>query len=146
MSARVAVVIVNYESGNDTASALQSLIRSERRPDVLIVVDNASHDDSLTQAERVYPELLVIRNDKNVGFAKAVNQGMELARRQSATHIWLFNPDARAATETLGLLLAAAEQYPKSLFSPLIFDADGKVWFAGAIFLGCGCARRIGGQ
>lgn len=131
MSARVAVVIVNYESGNDTASALQSLIRSERRPDVLIVVDNASHDDSLTQAERVYPELLVIRNDKNVGFAKAVNQGMELARRQSATHIWLFNPDARAATETLGLLLAAAEQYPKSLFSPLIFDADGKVWFAG---------------
>ncbi len=131
MSVRVAVVIVNYESGDDTAAALQSLCQSERRPEVLIVVDNASHDDSLTRAERAVPGLLTIRNTENVGFARAANQGMALAKEQSATHIWFFNPDACAHKETLVHLLAAAQQHPKSLLSPLIFDMDGEIWFAG---------------
>lgn len=131
MSARVAVVVVNYESGDDTAALLQSLLRSERCPDVCIVVDNASHDDSLTRAEQAYPGLLVIRNAENVGFAKAANQGMELARERSATHIWLLNPDAHVHPEALSHLLAAAREYPRNLFSPLILDADGEVWFAG---------------
>ena len=131
MSARVAVVIVNYESGDDTATALQSLCRSARCPDVFIVVDNASQDDSLARAEQVVPGILIIRNAENVGFARAANQGMELARERSATHIWLLNPDARAHQETLVHLLAAAQEDPKSLLSPLICDADGEVWFAG---------------
>ena len=131
MSVRVAVVIVNYESGDDTAAALRSLCQAERCPDVFIVVDNASHDDSLARAERAVPELLTIRNTDNVGFAKAANQGIALARERSATHIWLFNPDARAHQETLVRLIAVAQQHPKSLLSPLIFDANGEVWFAG---------------
>jgi len=131
MSARVAVVIVNYEGGDDTRAALQSLCQAERRPEVLIVVDNASHDDSLARAEQAFSGLLTIRNADNVGFAKAVNQGIALAKEQSATHIWLFNPDARAHKEALVRLLTAAEQHPKSLFSPLIFDTDGEIWFAG---------------
>lgn len=131
MSARVAVVIVNYESGDDAAAALRSLCEAEKRPEMLIVVDNASHDDSLARAERAAPGVLTIRNTENVGFAKAANQGMALAKEQSATHIWLFNPDARARKETLAQLLIAAQRHPKSLFSPLIFDTDGNIWFAG---------------
>lgn len=131
MSSRVAVVIVNYESGSDTAAALRSLLWSSRRPEVFVVVDNASQDDSLAQAEQACPGLLVIRNTENVGFAKAANQGMALAQSQAVTHIWLFNPDARAHQETLTSLVAATERYPKALLSPLIFDTKGAIWFAG---------------
>ncbi len=127
----VAAILVNYESGEDLSAALWSLIRLDRTPDILIVVDNASRDDSLHQAEQQISSLIVIRNNENVGFAKAVNQGFRKACDHGATHIWLFNPDARAHPETLSRLLDMSRCEPKALFSPMIFDAIGRVWFSG---------------
>jgi GT2 family glycosyltransferase len=130
-SERVAVILVNYESGEDLVAALWSLSQSDRLPNVLIVVDNCSQDNSLYLAERDFPQLMVIRNAENVGFAKAVNQGLRRAQECEATHAWLFNPDARARKSALLELILAARSTPRAIFSPVIFDTHGRVWFSG---------------
>lgn len=79
-SEMVAAILVNYESGDDLQGALWSLVQLERAPNILIVVDNASQDDSLCLAEKDFPQLVVIRNSENVGFARAVNQGLKKRR------------------------------------------------------------------
>lgn len=127
----VAAILVNYESGSDLVGALWSLIDLERAPNILIVVDNASTDDSLNSAEKDFPQLVVIRNTENIGFARAVNQGLRKAKEFQATHAWLFNPDARARKRALTELILAAREVPQALFSPVILDNKGKVWFSG---------------
>lgn len=131
MNERVAAILVNYESGDDLAAALTSLLSLDRPPDAFIVVDNASRDDSLRGAERVCPGLLIIRNKENGGFAKGVNQGISAARTIGATHVWIFNPDARARSSALSALIEYSHRYPKAMFSPVIFDRGGNVWFSG---------------
>ena len=127
----VAAILVNYESGGDLVAAIWSLVQLERAPDVFIVVDNASQDDSLHLAQKDFPQLVVIHNSLNVGFAKAVNQGLRKAREFQSTHIWLFNPDARARQNSLSELILASRNTPRALFSPIIFDTQGGVWFSG---------------
>ncbi len=127
----VAAILVNYESGDDLASALWSLSQLEKAPDMLIVVDNASQDNSLCLAEKDFPQLIVIRNSENGGFAKAVNQGLRKAKESQVTHVWLFNPDARARKNSLSALISATRNVPQAIFSPVIFDNQGEIWFAG---------------
>ncbi len=128
----VAALLVNYESGPDLLAALESLAALGRAPDVYIVVDNASQDNSLALACRCFlGKMAVIRNPANVGFATAVNQGLRSARKFCATHVWLFNPDARAREGALSALLRVAHEAPLALLSPLIVDATGKTWFSG---------------
>ena len=89
---RIGVVIVNYNSGEFLSLCLRSLINSHAPLDV-VVVDNHSHDQSLESIERIISrphKLKLIRNRVNVGFSKAVNQGMlELRNR----YVLMLNPD-----------------------------------------------------
>jgi len=130
---RVAAILVNYESGNDLVGALWSLAQLERAPNMLIVVDNASQDNSLYLAEKDFPQLVVIRNSENIGFARAVNQGLRKAQELQATCVWLFNPDARAREHSLTELISASRSLPQGLFSPVIFDKTGDIWFSGGV-------------
>src|SRR6185312_5740182 len=69
----VAVVIVNWNGGDLLRECLDSLDRQTRRPDRIIVVDNASTDGSLTRAGLERRRIQLIRLDKNAGFAEANN-------------------------------------------------------------------------
>ncbi|MEW5890788.1 MAG: glycosyltransferase family 2 protein [Pseudomonadota bacterium] len=86
------VIIVNYNAG----SLLIACVGSALSQDVghVVVVDNASSDDSLSVLERTLPEesrLRIIRNGENLGFAKACNVG---ARASSGRYLLFLNPDA----------------------------------------------------
>lgn len=131
MSEKIAVILVNYESGEDLLGALRSLMVARRAPDVYIVIDNASKDQSWKQAQRVFPHIKSRGNAQNIGFARAVNQGLKEAQQQGATHVWLFNPDARAYGDTLEQLIAASRRMPRALLSPVIFNQRKEFWFAG---------------
>jgi hypothetical protein len=58
----------------------------------VVIVDNASKDGTAEFLSRSYPQVELIRNDKNLGFAKAVNQGIKISRGK---YILLLNPDMR---------------------------------------------------
>ncbi len=112
MTAQVAVLIVNFNSGGLLAECLRHLQRQTVPAQRIIVVDNASQDQSLTQALAVDPTLAIIRLQQNLGFAAANN----LAARQAEGVEWLalLNPDAFPAPDWLERLLAAAQRYPEA--------------------------------
>ena len=77
---KTACIIVNYNDADTTIAQIKR-IRDYRSLDAVVVVDNASTDDSLSflcEVEQVFP-MTVLRNRRNETFSKACNQGAEAA-------------------------------------------------------------------
>jgi len=119
------VVVVNYNGGEFLRRCVESVFSSDV-PIRLMVVDNASSDDSLASIET--PEtgihqLDIMRNDQNLGFAKAVNIG---AKQGGADYVLLLNPDCEIHPHTVRKLLAEATQYSDlGVLGALVFNEDG---------------------
>jgi N-acetylglucosaminyl-diphospho-decaprenol L-rhamnosyltransferase len=91
---RLSVVVVTYNSSAALSASLPALCAQLVADDELVIVDNASTDDTVAVARRLAPHANVIRNGRNVGFASGANLGA-----QSATGDLLvfLNPDATPA-------------------------------------------------
>ena len=100
--ARVTVVIPNYNGMRFLPVCLASLaVQTEQDIDIL-VVDNGSSDQSVSFLEDNYPKVKVIRLPQNMGFARAVNEGI----RQSRTnYVLLLNNDTEAEKDFVRKLL-----------------------------------------
>lgn len=108
---KLSIIIVSY----NTASLLhQSLASVEnalaynnlRKESEVIVVDNASKDESQTLVKKNYPLVKLICNNENLGFARANNQGIKTAQGK---YILLLNSDTRVKNNSLVKLLEAIE-------------------------------------
>jgi len=104
------IVMVTYNSGLDLTDCLRTLydFGNTGEPVELVVVDNASTDrtrDVLRMLLEQSPGVTVILNDANVGFARAVNQGI---RASSGRWVVLLNPDTRLTPDWLAGLRAHA--------------------------------------
>lgn len=90
----VSVIILNYNGQKHLKTCLTSLANLNWPQDKLetIVVDNASADDSVAWLTQHHPEVKVLENSANVGFAAGINRGVTLA---SGTHLAFLNPDMR---------------------------------------------------
>ena len=95
----VDIVIVNWNSGHFLEECVKSLSLEENafRINKIIVVDNASADDSLDKLP-ASEKIMVIRNPTNLGFSKACNQGFRCCQSE---YVLLLNPDARLLPDTL---------------------------------------------
>lgn len=89
----VYIVIVNFHGWQDTLECLASLEELNYPNYKIIVVDNASRDDSVKIFRQHYPDLMLIVSEKNLGFAGANNLGIKEAQRQQADYLWLLNND-----------------------------------------------------
>jgi GT2 family glycosyltransferase len=132
--ARVAVAIVNANSGEHLPRALEALGRQTLPPHRTIVVDNASTDGSADLVEQRFPAVEVVRLDENVGFAAANN--LAAHRADDAEWLALLNPDAFPEPTWLEELLAAATAQPEYSFfasrivmaaEPDLLDSTGDV-------------------
>ena len=112
MGRKITVVTVTYQSAADIAVALVSAVAAARHAGVdaeLIVIDNASSDDSAGEAQRAAPQAVVIRNAVNVGYGSANNQAFQRATGEP----WLLlNPDASIEMDALGELLKFYDTHP----------------------------------
>jgi GT2 family glycosyltransferase len=76
----ISVVIPNYNGRFLLEDCLESIDKNSYKPREIIVVDNGSTDDSLLFLKLNYQKVKVIKNKINLGFAKAVNQGIKAAK------------------------------------------------------------------
>jgi GT2 family glycosyltransferase len=111
---RVAIVIVNLNAGEFLPRALDSVAVQTVRPDRTIVVDNGSSDGSPEAVAERYPDVELIRLDRNAGFAAANNLGVRAA--EDCEWVALLNPDAFPEPGWLEALLAAARENPGHSF------------------------------
>ena len=101
---QVFAVVVNYNGAPWLGSCLDSLRRSEH-PVSIVVVDNASGDDSVSIARSV-AGVDVIQHRTNLGFGRANNVGIDYALRRGAEFVFLLNQDAEIEPSTISELLS----------------------------------------
>ena len=87
-------LIVTYNSAEEVMNLLSDL-RSHAPANPIIVIDNASRDCTAGVIQKHFPQVRLIRNVTNVGYAKAVNQGFDLCDTE---YVFLLNPDIRIAS------------------------------------------------
>src|SRR5688572_22831304 len=97
----VGIVFVNWNRWQHTVAACQSLDRSTHRDMEIIIVDNASADDSVNQLSAAVPQAHIIANRVNSGFAGGCNIGIRRAIELGCEYIFLLNNDALAERETI---------------------------------------------
>src|SRR4030042_2218745 len=102
---RLSVIILNFNNKGSIIVCLKSLIRAYSKINI-VIVDNASNDGSLKTINSLkYRHLQIIKNKRNLGFAKGVNKGIEFALKQGAESVLLLNPDTLIDKEFLEPLL-----------------------------------------
>lgn len=118
---KIAVIIVSYNGREYLPDCFNSLVRQTLLPKEIIVVDNASQDDSVKYVKEKYPQVDLIENEKNLGFAQANNQGIEVALQNKPDYIFLLNQDTICLPDCLENLVKGIEKQ-KNVFAvqPLI--------------------------
>ncbi|MBC8284729.1 MAG: glycosyltransferase family 2 protein, partial [Nitrospinae bacterium] len=138
----IAVVIVNWNAGPYLKKCLQSLETQTLKPARVLIVDNASTDDSIKGLDEEFGDYELIRLETNTGFAFANN----LAVKQADNCDWIafLNPDAFARPEWLEKLTQAAEKFPEcvSFGSHMLKHGSDKIDGTGDIYHVCGSAWR----
>jgi len=124
MSARVSVVIPSWNTSDLLHACLVSLEASEGVALEVIVVDNASADGSADMVAEKHPDVVLVRNDRNEGFARGCNQGMEIA---GGTHVLLLNADTEVAPGAIAGMVAFLESNGDyGAVAPRLVHPDGR--------------------
>lgn len=121
----LAVVLVAYNSADWLGRCLGALPEGlAGRSAEIIVVDNASSDGS-AEIAAAHPDVFLIRNSRNVGFAAAVNQGV---RASGSPWVLLLNPDTLPHPGSLNALLEFAESHPSNqIYGGRTLQEDGSL-------------------
>lgn len=121
---QVTAFLVNYSSAPDIFECLDSLRASEHAVE-LVVVDNASSDDSPDQLAAL-DDVRLIRSARNLGFGGGVNLGVRTVDPKGA--ILLVNPDATLSPDAVKRLVDTLEARPlAAAVGPLVLNPDGTV-------------------
>lgn len=119
----VSLIIVNYNASQWIVACVLSALN---QVDEVIVVDNASTDDSLAKLEAAFPRdrrLKIVRNRVNLGFAAGCNIG---AQATAGSHLFFLNPDCVLTADSVKRLLRVLDDNPDvGMVGGLLVNPDG---------------------
>ena len=128
MNVPVAVLIVNFNAGDALARCVESVLSQGRNLRV-VVVDNASTDDSARRVHELYgrhENVMVVFNDHNRGFSAAVNQAAGLVRASGEPLLLVLNPDCELFPGSLRGLVDTLVADPRAAMAgPSVVDRHG---------------------
>jgi GT2 family glycosyltransferase len=138
----VVCVLVNWNGWRDTVPCLHSLAAQQYPALKVLVVDNASTDDSLEQIRVAAPDVELLRSPINGGFSAGCNIGIRVALERGAAFVWLLNNDTLAPPDTLSKLVASASDARTGMVGSVLYYAHNpsqvQAWGGGSV------ARWIG--
>ncbi|HNT23472.1 MAG TPA: glycosyltransferase family 2 protein [Anaerolineales bacterium] len=146
----LSVIIVNWNTRGLLQGCLESLYNNLPDGELeIIVVDNASTDGSLEMLHKHFPQVKVIANSQNLGFARANNQAIQISRGDV---ILLLNSDTLILPGSLSNLFQCLEAYPDAgIFGGKLLNKDGSFQSSyndfpnliSELLLMAGLARRV---
>jgi GT2 family glycosyltransferase len=134
---RASIVIVNYNGAAFIEPSIRSALEQRAKCEV-IVVDNASTDDSLAILREI-PGIRLIENDRNAGFGGGANVGASQARGE---FVAFLNSDALAEPDWIETLVRWMNAESIDLASSVVSTFDS-IWFAGGRWLPALCASLL---
>jgi GT2 family glycosyltransferase len=119
----ISIVIVSWNTREFLLGCLRSIVSGRERVGIeIIVVDNASNDSSPDAVRMEFPEVRLIQNATNLGFAKANNIGI---RASTGRYVCLINSDVVVSQGCLDRMCAYLDQHASiGLLGPKILNAD----------------------
>jgi len=123
MSVQLSIIIVNWNTKDLLRGCLESVLRETKSIESEItVVDNASSDRSCEMVEAEFPQIQLIKNEENLGFAKANNQAIAKAKGE---FILLLNPDTVVCENSLEKMLRFMQSNLKvGIIGPKMLNPD----------------------
>ncbi len=122
----ISVIYVSYNTKEITRESLKRLLASDHDLKMeIIVVDNASRDDSVAMLKAEFPEIPLIENKVNVGFGRANNQALPLIHGR---YVLLLNTDAYVAPDTIAKTVAYMDAHPEcGILGAKLIGEDGSL-------------------
>ena len=122
----VAVIIVSYNSAAHLGECLRSVFAHSARTRLeVLVLDNASSDDSAALVRTQFPAVKLLTPGRNLGFAAGVNLA---ARHATADYLLLLNPDTVLLDDAIDAIVKFARSSPRhGLYGARTFKPDGRV-------------------
>jgi GT2 family glycosyltransferase len=135
---KIFILILNWNGKKDTCECLKSVREIDYPNYEVVVMDNGSHDDSVKTFIEKFPEVTIIENRANLGFAEGNNRGISYALERNADFILLLNNDAIVDPYILKSFVEASEKNSSAgVFGAKIYylNEPKKIWFAGGVWL-----------
>ncbi len=123
---KLTVSIVNYNAGDYLVKCLDSLAKIKNETSMeIFVIDNASKDNSIKNAKKMFPKIHYILNKENLGFGKAHNQVLKNLKTE---YVLILNPDVELGKGNLTTSISYMDANPEvGAVTGEILLSDGKV-------------------
>ena len=122
---KIIAIVVTYKGEKWIDKCLDSLLYSTV-PVQVLVIDNASGDNTVNLIRQKYPTVEIIETSANLGFGKANNIGLKKALEQGADYVFLLNQDAWVEKDCIEKLVGVADvNKGYGIISPFHYNYDG---------------------
>ena len=117
----VSIIILNYNAGNLLLECIESVSKTNYDNFEIIVVDNASKDDSVNQCKEKFQEIQIIENEKNLGYCEGNNIGIRNAKGE---FVVILNPDTMVDGNWLKELINGYKKFGDGMYQPRFLTTD----------------------
>ena len=121
----ISIIIVNYKVKEYIIPCIKSIYKytSKSLRYEILVIDNNSNDGSIDAIKSQFSEVKVYENTENIGFSKAVNQGVKTA---IGKYIFILNPDTKLIEDSISILFAFIEKHENvAVVGPALVTKSG---------------------
>ena len=128
---KIAVIIINWKKYDFTLKCIDSVLKSTYKNFKIIIIDNESQNcfsDEINKSDKIH----IIKNENNVGFSQANNQGIKYSIKNGFDYVLLLNNDTIIKNDLIDSLIQQSSTLNQKIIQPLILNYDGsKIWNAG---------------
>lgn len=121
MNPKISIIILNYNAGDLLLDCVKSVLDTNYDNMEIIVVDNASTDNSHRACKEKYDIINLIENDKNLGYCEGNNVGL---LRATGEFVAILNPDTIVDQQWLKELLSSYNKFGEGLYQPKLLSAS----------------------
>ena len=136
MDNKIGVILVNYNGALFNSDCIDSIKKSNYKNYEIIVVDNASTDNSINILEENYKDdIIIIKSKENLGFSGGNNLGIDYAISIGCNYILLLNNDTIVDSNMINNMIDNADE--NTVITPRInyYDNPNIIWSAGGKML-----------
>lgn len=128
---RIAYIILNYKTYQDTIRVIKEILSFGKESDVIIVVDNSSPNESSKELHQLYDNdirVSVVDSNENGGYAKGNNFGLRHAKKYNPQYVCIINNDVHFTADTIDYLVEIYPLLPNAaVISPIQMLPDNTV-------------------
>ena len=118
---KISIVILNYNAGQLLLDCVESIKNTDYKNYEIIVVDNASKDNSHKECKKKFSEIKLIENDKNLGYCEGNNVGL---RKVEGKFVVVLNPDTLVESKWLKELVKGYHKFGDGIYQPKFLTTD----------------------